>query len=146
MSHTPVVFALVIQLLAWSDQLAMETGELQGKWEIVSVERQKQPDATDDGELLIVTGNEVRMTDFLTGKAIRLSLRIDPTKVPKQIDMRYERDGIVYRWTGIYELKGDGLVICVETGVSPNVPKRPTEFLTREDREMLVLIVLSRRT
>jgi uncharacterized protein (TIGR03067 family) len=72
------------------------------------------------------------------------SYKIDPTKEPKQIDVKpllwsdgkAKESGKV--WQGIYDLQGDKLVLCIDQS-SP--PSRPAEFLMARGRNRIMLLL-----
>jgi uncharacterized protein (TIGR03067 family) len=101
-----------------------DAGKLQGKWKLVRYERA--------GEQKPLLKNDVASlsADKLTFPALgkNLGYKIDPTKAPKQIDLTNAGTNRRQVWSGIYELEGDTLKLCVATGSDQT---RPQQFTTK---------------
>ena len=67
----------------------------------------------------------------------RLPIKLDATKTPKQIDLSTRKDGPFKGRTlpGIYEFKGDTVVLCLNS----EKPERPTKFEAPEKTPMMLL-------
>lgn len=99
---------------------------LQGTWVIAAATLEGR-DHTDDfaGMKLVLAGD--RYTVDFAKNTDKGSFTLDSTKTPKRIDIR-SADGPFKGKTlpGIYELKGDTLVLCLEG--DGKADKRPTKF------------------
>jgi uncharacterized protein (TIGR03067 family) len=64
------------------------------------------------------------------------TIKLDPTKKPKQIDLTTEQKGAFKGHTlpGIYELKDDTVVLCLEA----NKTDRPTKFEAPEMTRLML--------
>ena len=72
------------------------------------------------------------------GKADEGTYKADAKKSPKQLDITIKKKTL----HGIYEIKGEELKVCYETG--EKAENRPTKFATNPEAEE-VLIVLKRQ-
>jgi uncharacterized protein (TIGR03067 family) len=65
------------------------------------------------------------------------TLSIDPAKSPKQIDITTRADGPFKgrKLPGVYELKGDKLVLCLDS----ESKARPTKFEAKEKTSVMLL-------
>ncbi len=99
---------------------------LQGTW-VIEAATLEGRDHIDDfaGMKLILAGD--RYTVDFAKNTDKGTFAIDPTKTPKRIDIR-SADGPFKGKTlpGIYELKGNTLVLCLEG--DGKADKRPTKF------------------
>ena len=115
--------------------------DLQGVWVATSMEI--------NGEL--APAKEVERTRFTfkgekllvrhakdEGKEEKATFKADPKKSPRHLDITLRNKTL----HGIYEVKGDELKFCFETGDKPE--NRPTKFATNKEEE-LVLIVFKRQ-
>lgn len=125
------VFALVSPAFP-GDAPAKDLKALQGKWKMAALEVNgvDVPAHKLDGTVMHIQGDEY--TVKLKGKEIKVKLRLDPGKKPKEIDMIFQ-DGPnkdkVHK--GIYRLLDkDRFQFC--RGLNPEQP-RPTEFGTWPD-------------
>jgi uncharacterized protein (TIGR03067 family) len=118
---TAAVAALVVAGAAADDRAA-----LQGTWVIAAASLEGR-DHTDDfrGMKLVLDGD--RYTIDFGKNTDKGTYALDPAKTPKRIDVR-SADGPFKGKTlpGIYELKGDTLVLCLEG--DGKADKRPTAF------------------
>jgi len=106
-----------------------ETKTLQGAWKIVSMSihgRELEEDSFKSWRRT-VDGTHITWKNE-DGTFLETSIKIDPSKSPKQIDSTMqsgdEKDKVVL---GIYEIKGDEFRMCF---ADPDMP-RPTEFASR---------------
>jgi uncharacterized protein (TIGR03067 family) len=124
-----VATGLAVAALAGADDDAVkkEKQSLQGKWTIVSVDRDgKAVDMWKDGVRLIEGDNYTLTTKG--GDSFKGTFALDPAKVPKAID--FSPAGGQYKGKtlrGIYEIDGDMLKICF---AEPD-KERPTEFSSK---------------
>ena len=129
---------------------------LQGVWNVVGFEQGGKAIPPEmfkevmDGSTLTVKGTAVEFKMFqvtvkdVGGKPEMTkkekvetgTVKIDPSKKPKQIDIAKREGGTM---TGIYELTGDDLKVCLD----PEGKERPTEFKTKES-SMIGTMVLKR--
>jgi uncharacterized protein (TIGR03067 family) len=108
----------------------------QGEW-VIAEATLADRDHLDDfkGMKLTVTG-EKYVIDFGNNSDNGM-LTLDSAKKPKQIDITTRKDGRFKGRTlqGIYEFKGDKLVLCLNT----EQPDRPTAFEAKEKTPMMLL-------
>jgi uncharacterized protein (TIGR03067 family) len=119
---------LLVAADAKDDAVKKDMDALQGKWQLVSLER--------DGKSVDVPKDAVRVIkgDTYTinprpDVTIEGKFKIDPTAKPKQIDTTPTTgDNKGKTALGIYEIDGDALKICW----APAGKDRPTEFKSAE--------------
>jgi uncharacterized protein (TIGR03067 family) len=112
--------------------------EFQGTWKTEQVigDGKKQ----DEAFQLSVSGDRVTLTDVERGgEKAKYTLKVDPTKSPKWIDLTTNQDGLE-SIVGIYEVDGDTWRIC--SGEKGTL-KRPKAFSAEAGTEQ-TLIVLKR--
>jgi uncharacterized protein (TIGR03067 family) len=118
--------------------------KLQGTWQLVSIELNKQNIPLEDlksGKVvvaaqLVVKGDSYVFT--LGEERLELTFTMDQTKTPKTIDMTIvagKEKGKVYH--GIYKLEGDIYTIC--RNFEPD-NDRPTEFATKVDTGLMIVV------
>ena len=117
----------VAAFAADDDAVRKEKQSLQGKWTIVSVDRDgKEVNMWKDG-LRLFEGDKYTLTTK-GGESFKGTFALDPAKVPKAID--FMPGGGQYKGKtlrGIYEIDGDMLKICF---AEPD-KERPTEFSSK---------------
>jgi len=113
--------------------------QLQGSWEFVSGQLHGKKVEGDEADE-IKKHKFVFKGDKLIAKG-EATYSIDPSKKPKEIDLKIEEGPEAERgtWKGIYDLKGDELTLHMAL---PN-QDRPTTFETKEG-EMTMLMKLKR--
>jgi uncharacterized protein (TIGR03067 family) len=99
--------------------------KLQGRWNVASIEVNGAPVPEDKmgDPRAVIEGDRYAIHDF------RLTIKIDPTKTPKAIDMDgKDGNGKPLAMAGIYDVEGDTLRICF---AKPGQKQRPATFETR---------------
>jgi len=147
MAH-PFLLGIATSLVLVSaplDKSALSDKEkLQGTWQLVSVELNKQNIPLEDlkSGKVVVTAQLVVNGDsyvFTVGEErLELTFKMDQTKTPRAIDMTIvagEEKGKVYR--GIYKLDGDMYTICRNFESDKG---RPTEFATKVDSGLMIVV------
>ena len=120
------------------DAVKKEWKALHGNWTVVSIEVNgtKVPEDKIGGRDAAFKDKQYSIHDF------RLTVKIDPTKKPKTIDMDgKDGNGKPLSMMGIYDLDGDTLKICF---AKPGTKDRPGQFKTRPNTGES-LIVYKRR-
>jgi uncharacterized protein (TIGR03067 family) len=129
---------LVLGLVAATSgaETPVEFKPFQGVWVIEDATLGGR-DHKDDfaGMKLTVTG-ENYVIDFLTNSD-KGTIKLDATKSPKQIDLTTRKDGPFKGRTlpGIYEFKGDTVVLCLNS----EKPDRPTAFESKVKTPIMLL-------
>ena len=118
------------------DPAKADLAKLQGEWQVKSVEVAEMPlpgvkpgTMTFDGAKFVGLGGG------------NVTIKLDPTKTPKEIDLVRGPDG--RKWMGIYKLDGDSLTLCmamVEQG-KLDEQKRPTDF----DKKKVQMLITAAR-
>jgi uncharacterized protein (TIGR03067 family) len=128
-----VVGLLVVATVPGEGGDGKEPVKLEGKWKMTS----KQPSAgaghTFEFYSFFISANtgkvEVKGDKLITsvGKdTTELTIVLDPTKTPKTIDAKNNKDKVVFR--GIYEVSKDSLRLCIS-----GKGDRPKEFKNSPD-------------
>jgi uncharacterized protein (TIGR03067 family) len=118
-------------IAAADDKTANDTKELQGSWQVVSLEGNGEARPDDEAkELQIVFKGDEIFAVKPKGEDPRSKFKVDSSKTPKTIDLRpvAEKDKIV---AGIYSLNNGQLKLCINI-FGQDTTKRPTEFKTHE--------------
>jgi uncharacterized protein (TIGR03067 family) len=129
------VVLLLFAALTPGQETNKELEALQGEWKIVSIEPRLEPETsytiTIKGELWTI-----KAPDILGNAAAKTTIKIDPSKNPKTIDL-LTKIGDKERppQLGIYKLEGNTLTVCQTRGKAD----RPTEFKST-DRHMLIVL------
>lgn len=99
---------------------------LQGTWKVaLEVDGKVQP-AEKSPKEIIIAGNK------LTGIGPDMTMRLDPTKKPKWVDLTFKKMNKAYPIRAIYEIDGNHLKICIPLAAKGKVfeNKRPESFAT----------------
>jgi RNA polymerase sigma-70 factor (ECF subfamily) len=121
-----VVAALVVLAADATPAADGDHKALQGTWVIASATLAGRDHADDFAGMKLILDGDRYTADF--GKDTdKGTFTIDPAKTPRRIDVRSVSGPFKGKTLpGIYELKGDALVLCLEgDGVAD---KRPTKF------------------
>src|SRR5262245_52663542 len=110
-----------------------ELEKLQGEWEVVSMDFLRNNfllNMRDDETItrktpLVIKGNV--WTPPMT--TCTLTVKIDPTKDPKELDLLGDIDGTEVIWRGIYKIEGETLIFC-RAHIAND--ERPKEFKAGE--------------
>ena len=113
---------------AKDDAFKKDMEALQGKWQLVSMQRDGEAVDVSKDASRVITGDKYELT-LRPGLSIEGTYKIDPTAKPKKMETTatsgpYKDQELL----GIYELSGDTLKICY----APPGKERPTEFKTKE--------------
>jgi uncharacterized protein (TIGR03067 family) len=117
---------------------------IQGEWAVVSWEwKGFSMDKEKAKQSNMVIKDDAWQPTVDGKKAIKLTVKLDPSKTPKEIDLTLtEKFGSVappdFTMKGIYKIEGDTLTVC--RTMKPDV-ERPNEFKVGDN---CVLIVLKR--
>jgi uncharacterized protein (TIGR03067 family) len=122
------------------DAAAKDLAKLQGKWKLVEMDHDGTVRKFDDGYVIVIE-KEFELWYDAEGKlALKHSLKLDPSKSPKEMDATtvYNRlfpndKGTTYR--AICRLESDELKIALP--ISPP-RERPTEFTTKKGSRFTV--------
>jgi uncharacterized protein (TIGR03067 family) len=81
---------------------------LEGTWRVLALEVDgKVQPAEKSPKEIIIAGNK------LTGIGPDMTMKLDPTKKPKWVDLAFKKMDKAYPIRAIYEIKGDNLKICM---------------------------------
>jgi uncharacterized protein (TIGR03067 family) len=109
---------------------------LQGTWSITDAMLAGRDHIDDFKEMkLKVTGDQYEVGFGMVWE--KGTLKLDSAKKPKQIDLTTTKEGAFKgrNLPGIYELKGDTIVLCIEE----NKTERPTKFEAPEKTRLMLL-------
>lgn len=99
-----------------------------------------EEDITKSGHRLVFNGETLSWyTALQTDPILTGTIKLDPTKTPKHLDLTFKRDGQTVVAPCIYELDKDTLKLCYDEGT------RPTEFKTKVEAANLKLYVFKRK-
>jgi uncharacterized protein (TIGR03067 family) len=139
----PLLGFLALGLLVGADSPKEEVKKfqekLQGTWKPVSVEQRGESKEDDEDHRLIFDGNKFRIKRG-DQPIIQGTFKLDPSKKPKQIDMKITEDenGKHKGQTalGIFALDGDTLKWCI---AEPGTTERPKEFSAPADTKLMFI-------
>jgi uncharacterized protein (TIGR03067 family) len=109
--------------------------KLQGKWSVVSAERDGQAHDKIKDDKLVIASDRITITKASGNEEPAVTFTLDATKKPKHIDVMVS--GMTMQ--AIYELDGDNLKLCF---ARPGA-ERPGDFTTKAGSERM-LVVLKR--
>ena len=129
-------FVLLLASAALAAEPDEELKKFQGKW-VIAAANLAGKDHIDlfAGMKLTVTGADYAI-DF-TDNSDKGTIKLDPGKTPKQIDLSTRKDGPFKgrNLPGIYEFKNDTVVLCLNS----EKQKRPTKFEAPEKTPIMLL-------
>ena len=128
-----IAVVLLIGADAPAQDAKKEVEKLQGDWTLVTVEiKGKVVPAKDATNVRKVTikGDQWTITGDGGGKGTGSTLKIDPSKDPKTLDLIFKRGEKEVIRRGIYKLEGDTLTVC---SANPDA-ERPKDFKSTEGR------------
>jgi uncharacterized protein (TIGR03067 family) len=115
--------------LACVASAADEKSPLTGTWTVVTAEEDGKPQAdTLKAKFTFKGANTLLIKLADEAKPRELTCKLDDAKKPKHINLTYTDRDVTETATGIYELDGDKLKLCV---AEPEVKERPTEFKSK---------------
>jgi uncharacterized protein (TIGR03067 family) len=130
---------LVVAAPAPPEKEKKDEEKMQGTWLVVSMVREGTSAADAEFKNVKVTIKDDVLAVKDGDKDEQVTIKLDPTKTPKTIDMATKNKPMAEQISGIYELKGDDLKICFAKGGGA----RPTEFASKPGSND-ALIVLKR--
>jgi uncharacterized protein (TIGR03067 family) len=116
-------------------EVAADLSRLEGRWEVVRMERIGVPVDVEPNEAITTFHNGESLAVRNGVKRVQ-RISLDPAKHPRQIDFRETSDGRTKVFWGIYETVGDTLRICS----APDDTVRPTDFTTAIHFERLLVV------
>lgn len=109
------------------DAVKKEMGRLQGKWTVVSMERDGDSLRISGDRCRVITDNKYTLSVHI-GVTVEGTFKLDPTANPKTIETTQSAGPFKgQEMLGIYELDGDTLKLCY----APPGKERPAEFATK---------------
>jgi uncharacterized protein (TIGR03067 family) len=132
------LFAIAVVGLSATMSLAQEDqAKLEGKWKLTRYERAGEEKPQLKNDVAVISGG--KLTFPALGK--NLPVKLDAAKTPKHIDLMNAGTNKRQTWSGIYELEGDTLKICIQTGSDQT---RPREFTTKGADSARMYFILQR--
>ena len=109
--------------------------KLQGTWIIVSADLDGKPLKEVIGTTLTVAGDGCEQgkkgdKEYYEGK-----FKLDESKNPKHIDLAHR----FHKMMAIYAVDGDDLKLSYF--VPPNIPKRPSEFVSKQGEKQMLMVM-----
>jgi uncharacterized protein (TIGR03067 family) len=118
-----------------TDAARDELRRFEGTWKLVSAESKGQPAPEDVVKALQWDIKDNRVTVRGTeGKQVKLTMQLDTTQKPRAMDLTNSARKETMQ--GIYELTKDRMKVCLG---APG-EKRPTQFATKEDLKVVLLV------
>src|SRR5262245_13101720 len=112
-----------------------EKDELQGEWVATSIEVNGKRAALEGTRLEFKGDAVVLRHEDNKGMPDEGTYKTDSKKSPKHLDITIKKKTL----HGIYEVKGEELKVCFETGEKPE--NRPTKFATNPEKEESLLVL-----
>jgi uncharacterized protein (TIGR03067 family) len=106
-----------------------ELDKLQGDWTMVSMEFRGKKASDEEVKNYKLTIKDDQWTVTVNGRDNKATIKIDPSKDPKTIDLTFTINDVISLSRGIYKLDGDTLSVCRNMGDN----ERPKEFKTSEE-------------
>lgn len=130
------VSLLLLASAALTAEPADELKLFQGVWKIEAANLAGRDHIDDFKGMKLTVTDEKYKIDFGVNSD-HGTLKIDPTKKPKQIDLTTRKDGPFKgrNLPGIYEFKDDTVVLCLNS----EKPDRPTKFAAPEKTPIMLL-------
>lgn len=119
--------------VAWAEDKKRDEEKIVGTWAMVSGEKggEAAPENFVKSFRLTFKG-EGKLTANSKGNHAEGTFKLDAAKKPSQLDISLEGKSI----TGIYELDGDTLKLCVTEG-----GERPGEFKSPQGSKVMVMVL-----
>lgn len=139
----PLPFAVLVGLLGVSavqGDPADDLDKLQGTWKVVSLEREGKKKPEDEIKTFKVIIKEDKFILREGDKDFEATLKLDPAKKPRSLDLLVKDGDKLETIKGIYHLEGDDLKICAAGGPES---ERPRDFATKP-RAPVSLVILRR--
>jgi len=118
---------LLVAADAQDDAVKKDLKKLQGHWTLVSavVDGKKIPADVIKDVHVVIEGPKYTYDGAVKRE---MTITLDPTKKPKEIDLTQMKDGKTKTSRAIYEVEGNTLKVCRhQDGAQP----RPTSFLSK---------------
>ena len=133
--HVVMVSAILLLTRGFSagDYKKDDKDRLQGHWTVVSVEL--SGNKQDGDEVKKLKPIMVKGSEWTAPTGDKFNFKINPTRIPKEIDLQSDMGGQVLIWRGIYKLEKDTLTFCRSQGPDG---ERPKEFRGSEGEILLV--------
>src|SRR5262245_32602086 len=128
---------LAVGLVATASLAQEDQTKLEGKWKLPRYERAGEEKPQLKNDIAVISGG--KLTFPALGKG--LPVKLDATKTPKHIDLMNAGSNKRQTWSGIYEIEGDTLKICIQTGSDQT---RPQEFTTKGADSSRMYFILQR--
>jgi uncharacterized protein (TIGR03067 family) len=133
-------FAVLLLLAADDKDTKKDADQLQGTWDVVSLEvgGQKAPADGLERFRLTIKGDKMSHKAADDGQTEETTFVLDPTKKPKTIDMTLKKGGDAGKIIlGIYAIEGDTLKLCMN---QPSL-ERPKDFASKAETRVALVIL-----
>jgi uncharacterized protein (TIGR03067 family) len=104
--------------------------QLQGTWEVTGLEVDGIVQSKDKTPTqIVVTGDKLKLAS--TGP--EMTIKLNPAKSPKWIDLTFQKDGMPISVKAIYEVSGENLKLCIPIAEKGKLFEnlRPENFETK---------------